>query len=213
MKGLAVAVGVALLSNCLAQGNAQIQQKTSTTTTTTIKMWDACDPDSFNAALGTGTCIPGHHGQTVLGDFIGELQTDHIAGGWRFDPLLDVSPGTFKLVKVELAPGDQTVLVNNGGETHTFTRVDKFAGGFIALLNGLTGNPVPAPECAKVLGDGSLVPQPETDSNIFVEAGTTEPGPTAGSSVLPRGVSRWECCVHPWMRMTVVVKHGHEHED
>ena len=210
MKWLAVAIGVALLSSCLAQVNAQTQKKTSTTT---IKMWDACDPDSFNAVFGTGTCIAGHHGQTVLGDFLGELQTDHIAGGWRFDPLLDASAGTFKLVKVELAPGDHTVIVNNGGETHTFTRVDKFGGGFIDVLNGLTGNPVPAPECAQVLGDGSLVPQPETDSNIFVEAGTTEPGPTAGSSVLPSGVSRWECCVHPWMRMTVVVKHGHEHED
>ena len=209
MKRLAVAIGVALLSNCLAQGNAQIQKKTSTTTTTTIKMWDACDPDSFNAALGTGTCIPGHHGQTVLGDFIGELQTDHIAGGWRFDPLLDVSPGTFKLVKVELAPGDQTVLVNNGGETHTFTRVNKFEGGFIAALNGLSGNPDPAPECAQVL-NGTLVPQPESATNQFVEAGNTESGPTAGSPALPEGTTRWECCVHPWMRMIVVV---HEKED
>jgi hypothetical protein len=209
MKWLAVAIGGALLFSCLAAGNAQKQKKTNTTT---IKIWDACDPDTFNAAFGNGTCIPGHHGQTVLDDFVGELQTDHIAGGWRFDPLLDASAGVFKLVKVKLAPGDHTVIVNNGGEVHTFTRVDKFGGGFIDFLNEVTGNPVPAPECAQVLGDGSLVPQPETDSNIFVEAGTTEPGPTAGSSVLPSGVSRWECCIHPWMRMTIVVK-KHEHED
>jgi len=209
MKWLAVAIGGALLFSCLAPGNAQNQKKTDTTT---IKIWDACDPDTFNAAFGNGTCIPGHHGQTVLDDFVGELQTDHIAGGWRFDPLLDASAGVFKLVKVKLEPGDHTVIVNNGGEEHTFTRVEKFGGGFIDFLNGLTGNPVPAPECAQVLGDGSLAPQPETDSNIFVEAGTTEPGPTAGSSVLPSGVSRWECCIHPWMRMTIVVKQ-HEHED
>jgi len=56
-------------------------------------MWDACDPDSFNAAVGAGTCIPGHHGQTLFRDFIGELQTDHIAGAWRFDPLLNASAG------------------------------------------------------------------------------------------------------------------------
>jgi plastocyanin len=213
MKWLTVAIGVALLSSCLAQGNAQTQKKTSNAT---IKIWDACDPDTFNAAFGSGTCIPGHHGQTVLNDFVGELQTDHIAGGWRFDPLLDASAGTFKLVKVELAPGDHTAIVNNGGETHTFTRVKEFGGGFVDFLNGLTGNPVPAPECAQVLRDGTLVPQPESDSNIFVEAGETEPGPTAGSSVLPNGASRWECCIHPWMRMTVVVKkheHEHEHED
>jgi hypothetical protein len=209
MKWLPVAIGGALRFSCLAPGNAQTQKKTSTTT---IKMWDACDPDTFNATFGPGTCLPGHHGQTILNDFVGELQTDHIAGGWRFDPLLDASAGVFKLVKVELAPRDHTVIVNNGGEEHTFTRVDKFGGGFIDFLNGLTGNPVPAPECAQVLGDGSLVPQPETDSNIFVEAGTTEPGPMAGSSVLPSGVSRWECCIHPWMRMTIVVK-KHEHKD
>lgn len=209
MKWLAVAIGGALRFSCLAPGNAQTQKKTSTTT---IKMWDACDPDTFNATFGPGTCLPGRHGQTILNDFVGELQTDHIAGGGRFDPLLDASAGVFKLVKVELAPGDHTVIVNNGGEEHTFTRVDKFGGGFIDFLNGLTGNPVPASECAQVLGDGSLVPQPETDSNIFVEAGTTEPGPMAGSSVLPSGVSRWECCIHPWMRMTIVVK-KHEHKD
>jgi hypothetical protein len=209
MKSLTVAIGGALLLCCLAPGNAQNQKKTSTTT---IRMWDACDPVTFNAEFGAGTCIPGHHGQTLLGDFVGELQSDHIAGGWRFDPLFDASAGRFKLVKVELEPGDHTMIMNNGGELHTFTRVERFGGGFIDFLNGLTGNPVPAPECAQVLGDGSLAPQPETDSNIFVEAGTTEPGPTAGSSVLPNGVSRWECCIHPWMRMNIVVK-GHENED
>ena len=64
---VAVTIGVALLFGCLAQANAQTQQKTSTT----IKMRDACDPDSFNAAFGAGTCIPGHHGMTLLGDFLG----------------------------------------------------------------------------------------------------------------------------------------------
>jgi plastocyanin len=207
MKALSVAIGTMLLFSCLTPGNAQTGKPASNAT---IRMWDACDPDTFNAAFGDGTCIPGHHGQTLLNDFVGELQSDHIAGGWRFDPLLDASAGTFKLVKVRVAPGDHMVIVNNGGETHTFTRVNKFAGGFIDVLNTVTGNPVPAPECAQVLADGTLVPQPESDSNIFVEAGTTEPGPTAGSSVLPKGTSRWECCIHPWMRMTVVVG---EHED
>ncbi len=77
-------------------------------------------------------------------------------------------------------------------------------------LNALTGNPDPAPECAQVLPDGTLVPQPESDTNQVVEAGKTESGATAGSTALSRGVSRWECCIHPWMRMVVVV---HERED
>ena len=97
-------------------------------------------------------------------------------------------------------------------------RLKWLAGGMGAalLLNPLTGNPEPAPECARVLRDGSLAPQPETDTNQFVEAGTTELGPLAGTRVLPLGVTHWQCCVHPWMRMDIKVRdevHDHEHEN
>jgi hypothetical protein len=202
MRYLAAGICVGILLGSLTYVNAQ--------STKTIIMRDACDPASFNAAVGPGTCVAGHHGQTLFGDFIGELQSDQNAGAWRFNPMLNATEGNFRLVRLELKSGDQTTIQNAGGETHTFTRVDQFGGGFKAKLNGLTGNPVPAPECAQVLTDGSLTPQPESPTNQFVEAGNTEAGPTAGSSALPLGVSRWECCVHPWMRMVVVV---HEHED
>jgi hypothetical protein len=178
--------------------------------TKTIIMRDACDPDSFNAAVRPGTCVAGHHGQTLFSDFIGELQSDQIAGAWRFNPMLNTTEGNLRLARLDLTSGDQTSIQNAGGETHTFTRVNKFEGGFIGPLNGLSGNPDAAPECAQVLPDGTLVPQPESDTNQFVEEGKTESGPTAGSSALPLGTSRWQCCIHPWMRMTVVV---HEKED
>jgi hypothetical protein len=202
MKWLAMGIGVTMLWGSSALTNAQ--------TTKAITMRDACDPTTFNIAVGPGTCTPGHHGRTLFPDFIAELQSDHIAGAWRFNPLLNATEGHFQLVRLDLAPGDHTTIQNAGGETHTFTRVSKFGGGFIVPLNGLSGNPDPAPECAQMLPNGSLVPQPESDTNQFVEAGKTESGPTAGSPALPPGVSRWECCVHPWMRMLVVV---HEHED
>jgi hypothetical protein len=197
MRWIAVAIGVALLFSCLAKSNAQSRTKT-------IRMWDACDPDTFNAVVGRGTCISGHHGQTLFSDFVGELQKDQIAGGWRFNPLLNTSAGVFRLARLNLNSGDQTVIENMGGETHTFTRVEDYAGGFVAFLNPLTGNPVPAPECAQML-NGQLVPQPESATNEFVEAGKTEAGPTAGSSALPLGISHWQCCVHPWMRLDIVV--------
>jgi len=200
MKWLAASMSVALLFGALAKAQ----------TTKTITMRDACDPDSFNAAVGPGTCIPGHHGNTLFTDFIGELQSDQNAGAWRFNPMLNATEGNFRLVRLDLKDGDQTTIQNAGGETHTFTRVQRFGGGFISPLNALTGNPDPAPECAQVLPDGTLVPQPESDTNQVVEAGKTESGPTAGSTALPRGVSRWECCIHPWMRVVVVV---HERED
>jgi len=193
---------VGILFGSLTNVNAQANK--------TITMRDACDPDSFNAALGPGHCTAGHHGNTLFSDFLGELQTDKNAGAWRFNPMLNATEGQFKLVRLDLNSGDQTTILNAGGETHTFTRVTKFGGGFKARLNGLTDNPDPAPECAQVLPDGTLAPQPESDTNQFVEAGKTEAGPTAGSSALPLGTSRWECCIHPWMRMVVVV---HEKED
>jgi hypothetical protein len=56
-------------------------------------------------------------------------------------------------------------------------------------------NPEPAPECLK----------PENATNLFVEAGTTEAGPTAGTDQLPMGRTHWQCCIHPWMRMDIVV--------
>ena len=202
MRCLAAGICVGILFGSLTNVNAQANK--------TITMRDACDPDSFNAALGPGHCTAGHHGNTLFSDFLGELQTDKNAGAWRFNPMLNATEGQFKLVRLDLNSGDQTTILNAGGETHTFTRVTKFGGGFKARLNGLTDNPDPAPECAQVLPDGTLAPQPESDTNQFVEAGKTEAGPTAGSSALPLGTSRWECCIHPWMRMVVVV---HEKED
>ena len=164
--------------------------------TFTIGIRDACDHKSFNHNVGPGTCKTGQHGSTKFKFFIAELQSDKIAGAWRFNPLLDATQGTFQLVTVNLSSGQTTSLENTGGEVHTFTKVASFGGGFIPILNQLSGNPDPAPECL----------QPENPTNIFVEAGTTETGPTAGSDQLPPGVTNWECCVHPWMRMTVNVQ-------
>jgi len=202
MRWLASGIGVALLVGCLANVNAQ--------TTKTVTMWDACDPESFNAVGGPGTCIAGHHGTTLFEDFVAELQTDQIAGAWRFNPLVNATEGHFELASLDLKPGEHITIENAGGETHTFTRVARFSGGFVDFLNALTGNPDPAPECAQVLDDGTLAPQPESDTNQFVEAGKTEAGPTAGTSALPLGVSHWECCIHPWMRINIVV-HAPEH--
>jgi len=168
----------------------------------TIRMWDACDPDSFNAAVGKGTCVAGDHGTTPFGLFIEELTLDRIAGAWRFNPLLDASAGTFKLVTLNLTAGQQTVIQNKGGELHTFTRVKEFGGGNVPPLNALSGNPVPAPECSVSL--------PESNTNVIVEAGKSEAGPTAGTSALPEEATKWQCCIHPWMRMIVAVNQGQQ---
>src|SRR5215469_15153994 len=170
---------------------------------TSIVARDACDPDSFNAAAGPGTCVnlPGNpHGTIPFALFIQELQQDRIAGAWRFNPMLDASAGTFKLVTLNLAAGQQTLIQNKGGETHTFTRVKEFGGGVVPPLNALSGNPIPAPECL----------QPASETNITVGSGASQPGPTAGSSALPEETSKWQCCIHPWMRLRIAVNQGQQ---
>jgi hypothetical protein len=81
------------------------------------------------------------------------------------------------------------VAVNRGGEVHTFTEVEEFGGGIVPPLNVLTNNPVIAPECASLGPDD------------FVAAGATyreEPLEHAGTA-------RFQCCIHPWMRLEVKV--------
>jgi len=145
-----------------------------------IRMYDDCEPTSFNAVLGPGTCIG--NGHTTFAEFIEELEETQDAHKWRNQP-----------GNMHLNVGRPTLIENRGGETHTFTPVADFGGGFINDLNGISGNPVPAPECLNL---GAIV---------FIPAGGVEEGPTAGSSELPVGTHRFQCCIHPWMRTVIEV--------
>lgn len=163
---------VALLSLSAGVGAVQGDKK--------IRMYDDCDVASFNAILGDGACIG--NGHTTFDEFIEELEETQDAHAWRNQP---------SAVKVNI--GRPTLVENRGGEVHTFTPVANFGGGFVVALNGISGNPVPAPEC---LNFGSLV---------FIPAGATEEGPTAGSAALPVGTHKFQCCIHPWMRTVIEV--------
>ena len=162
-------------------------------TQATINLRDYCDPASFNAAIGPGTCIRdiSQDGSITFTAFVNELGTDMSVGAWRFAP-----------EQLRVAEGTTLQLNNLGGETHTFTRVKRFGGGFVDFLNAASGNPVPAPECATVV-NGNLVPQPPSDDNIFIPAGGN-----AMHSV-EHQVARFQCCIHPWMRITITPKDQH----
>jgi len=99
-----------------------------------IQILDACDPTSFDAVFGLGTCI--RPGGRNLTDFIGEVSAKGEADAWRF------APGN-----IEARVGETLLAINNGGEKHTFTEVKKFGGGLNAILNELTHNTEVAPEC------------------------------------------------------------------
>lgn len=144
--------------------------------TFTFRMLDRCEPESFNAAVGPGTCVG--DGKVTFDEFIAELMKKQTHHQWRNQPS-----------RVALQAGRDISVVNVGGETHTFTPVAEFGGGFLADLNELSGNPTPAPEC---LDFGSIE---------FVPAGAT-----AALGDLSAGTHRFMCCIHPWMRTTTNVR-------
>ena len=144
-----------------------------------IRLLDDCEPTTFNAVLGDGACIG--NGHTTFDEFIAELAATQDAHKWRNQPS-----------NMHLNVGRETLIENRGGETHTFTPVAEFGGGFIPDLNGISGNPVPAPEC---LNFGAIE---------FIPAGAVAAGPTAGSD-LSVGTHKFQCCIHPWMRTVIDV--------
>ena len=144
---------------------------------------DACDPASFNAVLGEGACVK--PGPTTFDAFINELATTQTARAWRFNPL-----------QATARAGVSVLVKNVGGEVHTFTPVAEFGGGFIPELNGISGNPVPAPEC---LDFGTMVFVPSGGTSVISAA---ELAAVADAD----GIAKIECCLHPWMRSVVRIK-------
>ena len=142
-----------------------------------IEMLDACDPTSFNAAIGAGTCS--RPGGIKFDDFIATLTANGSISAWRF------APG-----QVEARVGQTLMAINRGGETHTFTEVEEFGGGINPVLNQITGNTVVAPECL-ALADDDFIPPGSFDADDKVEE--------AGSE-------KYQCCIHPWMRTTVTAR-------
>lgn len=161
-----------------------------------IDVRDYCDPDSFNASIGPGTCVRDTStGAITFAGFVAELTTDHSVGAWRFAPQ-----------QIRVSEGADLEIHNLGGETHTFTAVKRFGGGFVDFLNGPAGDPIPAPECAQVV-NGALVPQPPSDQNVFLV-----PGANASVHVQHGSTARYQCCIHPWMRLTITPKDEHHEE-
>src|SRR5262245_20493867 len=125
VKGFSVAVGLAMVAGTVSYAAG----------TRIIRIQDQCDPETFDAVFGDGTCVSSHQGVT-LEHFMNEPLHTQRAGRWMFRPR-----------QVNITEDQQFQAQNNGGEVHTFTEVDEFGGGFIPELNDASGNPVPAPEC------------------------------------------------------------------
>jgi plastocyanin len=142
----------------------------------TISIMDACDPETFNVAVRPGTCT--RNGGMRFDQFINLLTAHQSVGAWHFTP-----------AQAHLAVGDVLQAVNRGGEMHTFTEVEEFGGGIVPLLNDLSGNTTVAPECAALQPDAMIPPGGHSEAEVEKE----------------EGVEKYQCCIHPWMRLEVKV--------
>jgi plastocyanin len=139
-----------------------------------VNIHDACDPDTFNEALrNPDACV--RAGGVKFDQFVAQLTRLGFFEPWNF------APST-----ANVRVGQTFEAINHGGETHTFTEVAEFGGGIVPFLNDLAHVPNVAPECRpEVLEADDFVP----------------PGGTYRETVDHAGHLRFQCCIHPWMRL------------
>ena len=106
-----------------AAGAADTGASAAVQTGRSILMLDNCDPDSFNAVLGPGTCV-NRNGGLSFEAFQAMFQRQQQVPSWRFSTSNIHVPTTVTLP-----------IVNQGGEEHTFTEVAEFGGGLVPPLN------------------------------------------------------------------------------
>src|SRR5512138_980353 len=125
--------------------------------------------------------VPGgcqRDGGITFDHFISQVGRLGQAPAWRMNPS-----------DLFLKEGNEFLATNSGGETHTFTEVDEFGGGIVPELNALAGLTEVAPEC-QALTSGDFIPS----------------GASSAVDDADRvGDEKYQCCIHPWMRMTVHV--------
>jgi hypothetical protein len=139
-----------------------------------VQILDACDPATFNAALGAGSCVR-KGGGVKFEKFIDQLVTKGEAPAWRFSP-----------ERLRLRSGGTITARNRGGEFHTFSEVAAFGGGCIPEINEVLGLE-PVPECSI--------------ADIFVTTGVS-PGARLTTDPLAAGRHRFMCLIHPWQKTT-----------
>src|SRR5689334_5995691 len=119
-----------------------------------VALVDNCDPTTFNAAIGPGTCAATpHKNDTTFAEFIGLLFSP-LAANIIGHPAWNFAPGY-----ISIRAGQTVRATNAGGEAHTFTEVTAFGGGIIPPLNGVDGPPgtVPLAQAPACLAGPAMV--------------------------------------------------------
>src|ERR1019366_709288 len=175
---------LAILASCMLSiaATAAVAQEDEGPRISQVVALDECDPTTFNAALGPDFCKNVTLGYfTVLSDLFAKAAAGTPDPGWDFEP--DV---------VHMKQGTILSVVDQGGEPHTFTEVKEFGGGFIPPLNA-PGETV-VPECSNGF------------ANVAVARTRILQGSQLQITNLSKGEHYFQCCIHPWMRVKVVVK-------
>ncbi len=187
MRAIATLIGLTMAVTLAGAMSARAEEEEGCPSLVQIVALDECDPDTFNAALGEGGTGFCHNvalsalGQaTTLDDLFTKAAAGTPDPGWDFEP-----------DSVAIKKGDVLSVVNQGGEPHTFTEVAHFGGGFIP---GLNHGENPVPECAGGFKD------------VAVARTRILQGSHLDITGLSKGKHLFECCIHPWMRITVNVE-------
>src|SRR5204863_8268613 len=98
---------------------------------------------------------------------------------------------TYERDRVAMPKGTPLVVVKQGGEPRTFTAVVKFG---VGCRPPLSGGQATAPECAGGFKDGAGARTRVLQGSQLQVTG------------LSRGEHLFECCIHPWMRVSVEVQ-------
>ena len=147
----------------------------------TLRIYDSCDPATFNAVFNDPTiCIK--QGHVPFDRFIAELTQTQQAAQWRFGPK-----------NVELNAGENVFALNVGGEVHTFTPVVAYGGSLIPDINALIGAGDAPVECQGLEPDDFVA----SGTQYRIEA--EELANVADAN----GIAKIQCCIHPWMRAEV----------
>ena len=176
-----LAGGLMFAGGLILAGAADEVQQENLPSVAQVVALDECDPASFNKALGPDFCK-----NVALGASTTFTELFRKAADRTPDPGWDFEPDT-----VHMKKGTILDVVDQGGEPHTFTEVVHFGGGFIGDLNA---GEATVSECA----DGF--------KNVAVARTRILQGSHTQITGLSKGEHLFMCCIHPWMRVKVIVK-------
>jgi len=145
----------------------------------TMRLLDSCDKASWDAEF-PGLCTASA-GSVTLTRFREDLAKGG-SGAWWINNR-----------KETIDAGDSLHVINEGGIVHTFTEVQSYGQGLVAEWNQAVPDEQPA---VNIAGN----PVGPADFATAVPAGTS-------SDVTPaKGVHKYQCIIHPWMRTVVTVR-------